>query len=57
MSLMSRLWTAGFAGGPDTYTVQAGDSLFSVAADLAIGPNELVFWNKDAYPTMQSTPR
>ncbi len=44
------------AGGPDTYTVQAGDSLFSVAADLAIGPNELVFWNKDTYPTMQSTP-
>ncbi len=31
------------AGGPDTYTVQAGDSLFSVASDLAIGPNKLVF--------------
>lgn len=44
------------AGGPDTYTVQAGDSLFSVAADLDIGPNELVFWNKDTYPTLQSTP-
>lgn len=35
------------AGGPGTYTVQPGDCLFSVAADLAIGPNELVFWNKD----------
>ena len=44
------------AGGPDTYTVQAGDSLFSVAADLGLSANELVFWNRDRYPTLQSTP-
>lgn len=44
------------AGGPDTYTVQAGDSLFSVAAALGLSPNELVHWNKDTYPTLQSTP-
>jgi predicted secreted Zn-dependent protease/LysM repeat protein len=44
------------AGGPNTYTVQRGDSLFSVAAALGLSPNELVFWNKDTYPTLQSTP-
>ncbi len=44
------------AGGPDTHTVQQGESLFSVAADLGIGPNELVFWNKEVYPTIQTSP-
>jgi predicted secreted Zn-dependent protease/LysM repeat protein len=44
------------AAGPGTYTVQVGDSLFSVAADLGLSPNELVFWNKDTYPTIQTTP-
>jgi hypothetical protein len=44
------------AAGPDTYTVQAGDSLFSVAADLQLDPKELVRWNKDTYPTLETTP-
>jgi len=44
------------AGGPDTYTVQRGDSLFSVASDLGLSPNELIFWNQQSYPTLQSTP-
>jgi len=44
------------AAGPDTYTVQPGDSLFSVAADLGLGPNELIYWNKETYPTLQTTP-
>ena len=44
------------AAGPDTYTVQAGDSLFSVAADIGLSPNELISWNKDTHPTLQSTP-
>ena len=44
------------AGGPGTYTVQAGDSLFSVAGSLGLHPDELVFWNKETYPTLQSTP-
>jgi predicted secreted Zn-dependent protease len=44
------------AGGPGTYTVQAGDSLFSVAEELGLSPNQLVYWNKDVYPTLQTTP-
>jgi predicted secreted Zn-dependent protease len=44
------------AAGPGTYTAQPGDSLFSVAAALGLSPNELVYWNKEAYPTLQSTP-
>ena len=44
------------AAGPGTYTVQPGDSLFSVASALGIGPNELIYWNKETYPTLQSTP-
>jgi predicted secreted Zn-dependent protease len=45
--------------GPDTpgrYTVQRGDSLFSVAAAIGVSPNELIFWNRDEYPSLQSTP-
>jgi predicted secreted Zn-dependent protease len=41
---------------PGRYTVQRGDSLFSVAADLGVSPNELIYWNRDEYPTLQSTP-
>ena len=44
------------AAGPGTYTVQPGDSLFSVASDLGLSANELIFWNKETYPTLQSTP-
>ena len=44
------------AAGPGTYTVQRGDSLFSVASDLGLSPNELIYWNKETYPTLQSTP-
>ena len=44
------------AAGPGTYTVQPGDSLFSVAADLGLDPDALIFWNKETYPRMQSTP-
>jgi hypothetical protein len=44
------------AAGPYTYTVQPGDSLFSVASTLGIEPNELIYWNKETYPTLQSTP-
>ncbi len=44
------------AGGPGTYTVQPGDSLFSVASALGIGPNELIAWNQETYPTLPSTP-
>lgn len=42
--------------GPGEYTVQRGDSLFSVAAALGVSPNELIYWNREAYPTLQSTP-
>lgn len=41
---------------PGRYTVRRGDSLFSVAADLGVSPNELIHWNRDEYPTLQSTP-
>lgn len=41
---------------PGRYTVRRGDSLFSVAADLGVSPNELIYWNRDEYPTLQSTP-
>jgi predicted secreted Zn-dependent protease len=41
---------------PGRYTVQRGDSLFSVAAAIGVGPNELIFWNRDEYPSLQSTP-
>lgn len=41
---------------PGEYTVRRGDSLFSVAADLGVSPNELIYWNRDEYPTLQSTP-
>lgn len=41
---------------PGRYTVRRGDSLFSVAADLGLSPNELIHWNRDEYPTLQSTP-
>jgi predicted secreted Zn-dependent protease len=41
---------------PGTYTVVRGDSLFSVAAELGLSPNELIFWNADEYPTLRSTP-
>jgi len=44
------------AAGPGTYTVQPGDSLFSAASDLGLSPNELIYWNKETYPTLQSTP-
>jgi predicted secreted Zn-dependent protease/LysM repeat protein len=44
------------AAGPNTYTVQPGDSLFSVASTLGIEPNALIYWNKETYPTLQSTP-
>jgi predicted secreted Zn-dependent protease len=36
--------------------VQAGDSLFSVAETLGLSPNELVYWNRELYPTLQTTP-
>lgn len=41
---------------PGAYTVRRGDSLFSVAADVGVSPNELIYWNRDTYPTLQSTP-
>lgn len=44
------------ADAPGEYTVRPGDSLFSVASDLGVSPNELIYWNRDGYPTLQSTP-
>lgn len=41
---------------PGAYTVRRGDSLFSVAADVGVSPNELIYWNRETYPTIQSTP-
>jgi len=41
---------------PGEYTVRRGDSLFSVASDVGASPNELIYWNRDEYPTLQSTP-
>ena len=27
-----------------------------MASDLGLSPNELIYWNKETYPTLQSTP-
>lgn len=48
--------TAAPSAGPGEYIVQRGDSLFSVAEELGLSPNELIFWNADDYPTLRSTP-
>jgi predicted secreted Zn-dependent protease len=48
--------TAAPSAGPGEYVVRQGDSLFSVAAQLGLSPNELIFWNADEYPTLHSTP-
>jgi predicted secreted Zn-dependent protease len=48
--------TAAPSAGPGEYVVRRGDSLFSVAAELGLSPNELIFWNADEYPTLHSTP-
>ena len=41
---------------PTTYVVQEGDTILSVAAALGIGPSHLVYWNRDLYPTLETTP-
>jgi predicted secreted Zn-dependent protease len=44
------------SAGEGEYLVRRGDSLFSVAQELGLSPNELVFWNAEEYPTLRSTP-
>ena len=34
------------------YTVQAGDTLSSIARTFATTPRSIAFWNRDAYPSL-----
>jgi predicted secreted Zn-dependent protease len=38
------------------HVVQRGESVFSVAALYGVSANELIYWNKEEYPRLESTP-
>ena len=48
--------TPNYSDAQGMHTVRSGESLFSVASDFGITYDELRYWNRDRYPSLDNSP-